>query len=470
MITYSSEQQPRAPITHGSTTPQSLNQTSTDTSRVSIPSGVNASIISSTEPSPRSDPTSPSPHVTSPVLGTGVRPGISNSGAASGAGHASSVARIDSSTPSTATTGKKPSQFTSPAPGTSPPSSRTSSSLPSRTSAAADDNLVYDDDLVAFVRSGRDWVSNLAKPGIISKASKDVEMLLRSTKRRIEHLGGTIPSPLGGCSNGSKHKRRAGLFSIVQDLIGDALGLARCVEAIAEDLSAEIRQLNRQPPSPEMVQLIEEQLGALKEVSEEQEDGRSSTADSASSIPESTISTSPSPSPSSSTDSSSSTTVESCSATYTGQVNDEDDAPDYRRSLVKDRRHSAAVLIRRKKGPPRSIDTIGDAKSGCKFPGQKSAIQLIWLEYGGFIKLNNQPNGQKGANKRVYDAASKWYVVARADEKAIIERFLKHRIPSPNFDCADMDQVFFSSCNGEPTNRVQDLLDQLPGMQFGPGN
>ncbi|KAL8968309.1 MAG: hypothetical protein Q9197_004949 [Variospora fuerteventurae] len=143
-----------------------------------------------------------------------------------------------------------------------------------------------------------------------------------------------------------------------------------------------------------MVQLIEEQLDALKQVSEEQEDGRSSTAESASSLPESTISTSP--------------------TTYTGQVDDEDDAPDYRRSLCKHRLQSAAVLIRRKKGPPRSIDTIGDAKSGCKFPDQKRAIQPIWLENGGLIKLHNQPNGQNGANKRVYDATSKWYVVVRA--------------------------------------------------------
>ncbi|KAL9018658.1 MAG: hypothetical protein Q9185_004069 [Variospora sp. 1 TL-2023] len=136
--------------------------------------------------------------------------------------------------------------------------------------------------------------------------------------------------------------------------------LPRCVEAIAEDLSAEIRQLNRQPPSPEMAQLIEEQLDALKQVSEEQKDGRSSSAESPSSFPESTISTSPSSSSFSYTASSFSTTVEPCSATYTGQADDEDDAPNYRWSLFKDRRHSPAVLIRRKKGTPRWIDTIGD--------------------------------------------------------------------------------------------------------------
>lgn len=67
------------------------------------------------------------------------------------------------------------------------------------------------------------------------------------------------------------------------------------------------------------------------------------------------------------------------------------------------------------------------------------------------------------------------------DEKAIIERFLNHSIPSTEFDCADMNTVFFSSCDGEPPskpsskpssttsstpiNRVQDLLDQLPDME-----
>ncbi|KAL8918608.1 MAG: hypothetical protein Q9208_007252 [Pyrenodesmia sp. 3 TL-2023] len=94
----------------------------------------------------------------------------------------------------------------------------------------------------------------------------------------IELLGGSIPSPLGGCSNGSNHKRRAGLFAIVQD-----------VEAIVEDLSAEIRQLINQPPSPEVVKLIEEQLDALKQVSEEQGNGHPSTKNSASSVPQSTI-------------------------------------------------------------------------------------------------------------------------------------------------------------------------------------
>lgn len=269
--------------------------------------------------------------------------------------------------------------------------------------------MVYYDDLVASVRSGRDWVSNLSNLGVIGKASEDIEKLLRSTENHIGFLGGTFPSPLGGCSNSSKHKGRAGPFSILKDLIGHALDLASCVEAIAEDLSAEIQQLIKQPPGLEMVKLIEEQLNALKQVSEEQEDGHSSTADSASSAPESTISTIPSPSLPSSTASSSSTTVESCSATYTGQADDDDyDGPEDRRSLVKHRRHSAPDLMRRK--DEELIEAIGV----CNFPEQVSAKPppfsplRKFLSFGKFPQQNNREDG------RIYDAASKWYVVVRA--------------------------------------------------------
>lgn len=297
--------------------------------------------------------------------------------------------------------------------------------------------MVYHEELVAFVRSGRDWVSNLAKPGIVIKASEDVEMLLRSTESHILRLRGSIPSPLSGCSNGSKHKRRAGgLFAIIPNLIGDALALARCVEAIAEDLSAEMRQLiKQQPPSPEMIKLIVEQLDALKQVSDEQEKEHSSTADSASSVPESTISTTPSPSPSSSTASSSSTTVESCSATYTDQADDDDDADDddaddddatgYRGSLVKNRRHSAPDLIKRKKNPLKSINAIGNTQGECRFPDGKKATQPPYLTYGKFIGLDKQRNANNGANERIFNAASKWYVVVRAGKY-----FWRNRLPS----------------------------------------
>lgn len=51
-------------------------------------------------------------------------------------------------------------------------------------------------------------------------------------------------------------------------------------------------------------------------------------------------------------------------------------------------------------------------------------------------------------------------------EKAIIERFLKNSIvPKSDSDCDDMITVSFSCANA---NRMQDLLDQLPGMNFVP--
>ncbi|KAL8759359.1 MAG: hypothetical protein Q9184_003646, partial [Pyrenodesmia sp. 2 TL-2023] len=263
--------------------------------------------------------------------------------------------------------------------------------MPLSTSATAHGTMVYYNDLVTFIQSGRDWVSNLAKPGVISKASEDIEKLLQSTESYIRLLGGNIPSPLGGCSNSSKHKRRAGLFTIVQDLISDALSLARCVEAIAEDLSTEIRQLINQPPGPEIVQLIEKQLDALKQVSEEQEDGHSSTADSASSAPESTLSTTPSPSPSSSTASSSSTTVGSCSATYAAQADNDDNAPEYRRSLkTKARRYSAPVLIERMDSE--LIEAIGV----CNFPIPVSAKPPPYWQFGKFLNSGKFPQQNKG--------------------------------------------------------------------------
>lgn len=354
-----------------------------------VATSINASTVTSTRKSHTSELLPSPPYVTSNTSGISVRTRASDAGAASTPGRASFITTTGITTLFAGTTGNRPNPVDKPPPATSPPPSMTSSNMPPSTSATAYNITIYHNNLLAFVRSGPNWISNLAKPGVISKALEDLEKLLRSTESHIEHLGGSIPSQLSRCSTSSKHKRSLGLLAIVQDLAGDALDLVRCVKAISEDLSNEIRQLIKEPPSSEMVKLIEEQLDALTQALEEQEDGHSSTADKASSVPKTTIST---PSPSSTTSSSSSTTVESCSVTFTGQPDDDDDA---------------AVIERRAGSKP--IDRIGS----CVFPNQARAIQPGSLSFGKFTGLQQYPKGNSGRDKLIYDTADKWYIVKR---------------------------------------------------------
>ena len=112
--------------------------------------------------------------------------------------------------------------------------------------------------------------------------------------------------------------------------------------------------------------------------------------------------------------------------------------------------------------------------------------------YSAAMRLNNQPNGNNGANGRIYNAIEKWYIENLANdgtpfsgvkvdnafnpvtgpgstdhvwEKSNVGDFLASSLGN-DFDCDDLNALFSLSCSG--TNLLQRIFDQLPSMD--PGN
>ncbi|KAL8951668.1 MAG: hypothetical protein Q9222_002374 [Ikaeria aurantiellina] len=126
-----------------------------------------------------------------------------------------------------------------------------------------------------------------------------------------------------------------------------------------------------------------------------------------------------------------------------------------------ERRPAAAALYPRA-DTPNSIGNI----SNCLFPPGVKAAQPAYLSYKKLSGLTIQLGGRRGKNGEVWNAVSKWYLVRRRHEKSIIQRFLNDRVDAGAVSCQDLNNTFLP-CGGRPPNRMQGLLDELPGMQFG---
>lgn len=109
-----------------------------------------------------------------------------------------------------------------------------------------------------------------------------------------------------------------------------------------------------------------------------------------------------------------------------------------------------------------------------------------YLQYKPAMNLNNRPTSQNGAHGRIYNAIEKWYQeylttddgkpfrwakegkdpgsngsIDHVWEKSNVQDFLKDLLLGRDFDCDDLNALFFS-CG----NKLQKIFDQLPSMDF----